>query len=442
MADFIYLAIAVFFSIVPVWVIIFIRGTVKRQRQEVIQDLDAVFHLPNGGSDSFIVPSFEFVKYKYYLKRDHTSEGRAPKDFSTLAWFFAVIPLVLTLFLLNSFTAFVVGQAAGVPLPGFISGEVREALNHAQTWKWAILAAYAGAFLFMARAFFRAINNFDLSPASFVGATNNLLFGVILASLIYFGLLRLPELMGQQVLGDVSLAVVLLISFAAGYFPDSATRELVRSSRLRDFKREDAGMFSAFKAIPIEVIDGIDTGIRDRLSDYHISTVQNLAASNPIMLFVETPYGVYQIMDWVAQAQLCASVGPRALVQLWSMGVRTIFDLERLALHDGFKDPQLLQAVGAIIIGQPSSQSTASKPPTQYSEAAVIANIAMRLDHPYVHRLRQIFIRVGERLGDTNRRLPPLAACPLRHESKCYLRLHSVEAAPLTPPPAQAAAGR
>jgi hypothetical protein len=134
-------------------------------------------------------------------------------------------------------------------------------------------------------------------------------------------------------------------------------------------------------------------------------------------------------MDWVAQAQLCASVGPRALVQLWAMGIRTIFDLERLALHDGFKNPQLLQAVGAIIIGKPSQAGSANAPPVEYTEAAVIANVAMRLDHPYVHRLRQIFIRVGERLGDANRRLPPLHACPLQRDPKCYLRLHEVNAA-------------
>ena len=38
------------------------------------------------------------------------------------------------------------------------------------------------------------------------------------------------------------------------------------------------------------------------------------------------------------------------------------------------------------------------------TEALVIATIQVKLDDPHVHRLRQIYMKVGERLGDTNRR--------------------------------------
>jgi hypothetical protein len=405
MVDFVYVTIPLFFSIFPILSIIFIRATVKQQRQEVIHDLQSVFNLLDERDGGLIVPSFEFVKYKYYLQRDPAADRKQPKDFSTLSWLLAALPLFLMLLLLNIFVVVIVSTSLQLPEPLFFSDSFKAAVVKFEDWKWALLAAYGGSFLYVSRAFFRAINNFDLSPASFVGATNNILFGIVAALLVYFGLLRL----GSQYLPveQVTISVVVLAAFAAGYFPDSAARQLIRSSQLQDFKREDTGMFAAFKAIPIEVIDGIDTVVRDRLTDFHISTVQNLAASNPIMLFVETPFGVYQIMDWVAQAQLCASVGPKRLVQLWSLGIRTIFDLERVAVHEGFRDAALLEAVGTILLPPGSPDSS----PSSFDTNAVIANIVMRIDNPYVHRLRQIFNRVGERLGDFHKRLPPLKAC-------------------------------
>ena len=91
--------------------------------------------------------------------------------------------------------------------------------------------------------------------------------------------------------------------------PDVVLRNILQRDKLKNFKREEHEVFRAFKITPVEIIDGIDSEIRVRLDDHHIHSTQNLAAANPLMLFVETPYGVYQIMDWVAQAQLCCSVG-------------------------------------------------------------------------------------------------------------------------------------
>ena len=183
--------------------------------------------------------------------------------------------------------------------------------------------------------------------------------------------------------------------------PDVVLRNILQRDKLKNFKREEREVFRAFKITPVEIIDGIDSEIRVRLDDHHIHSTQNLAAANPLMLFVETPYGVYQIMDWVAQAQLCCSVGRERVIRLWPLGVRTLFDRERLAAPSVTRNEALLLEVGRIILGAPMIDAAADR---QAAVDLVVASIELRLDDPHVQRLRQIFIAVGDRLGPDCRR--------------------------------------
>lgn len=121
----------------------------------------------------------------------------------------------------------------------------------------------------MSRSFFQAINNFDLSPASFVGASINVLFGVLIAQLAYFGtefvgrvielssgsLIPVPESLSAS--GKMTFIVAL--AFSAGYFPELAKRNLVRAARLK-LKREETGIYEVFKATPTELTRRYETG--------------------------------------------------------------------------------------------------------------------------------------------------------------------------------------
>ncbi len=385
-------------------VFVSIRNSTKRHRQGIVEDLASVFG--KAGRQESVIPSFEFVKYKYYMGGDNDISNA--RDFLLTHWILSSIPLALYMFLLNFLCIAIVvrvGFKTEVPI-----GVTWLSEDPFPLFAWVVLASYTGALLFTLRAFNQAINNFDLSPLSFVGATVNLLVGLASALLLVFGVMRLADNVLWTLSKPSFFPVVLIGAFAAGYFPDLAVRNITRISQLKFYKREDDRVYKSFQATPIEIIDGIDLEIRARLADYHISTVQNLAAANPLMLFVETPYGVYQIMDWVAQAQLCCSVGPSALLRLWRIGIRTIFDLERVALDPACHAPELTIEIGSII-GQTQRFDQAGKL-IYPSEEAIDADIRFRLESPHVHRLRQIFNQVGESLGSEARRLPPVQSCP------------------------------
>ena len=189
--------------------------------------------------------------------------------------------------------------------------------------------------------------------------------------------------------------------------PDAILRFMQRWSIVRYFKEEKFDHGERGKSTPIEVLDGIDTIIRSRLNDFHITTVQNLACANPIMLFVETPYGIYQMLDWVAQAQLCASVGADALFELWAIGVRTIFDLERVALFDEIRDDKLLQSIEKILF--PAGSGSADQP---WKSDLIVSSIKMRIDSAYTLRLRQIVNCVADQLGGDGSRFLRNVAFP------------------------------
>jgi hypothetical protein len=281
--------------------------------------------------------------------------------------------------------------------------------NPGLVWLLGVCAALAGSYLTALRGFYRAVKNFDLSPSTLVGETIRMLLSAVLAPVLAVGVLWIgTEAVKAVVDTGVTLtspsviAAVVAASFFAGVMPEVVLRSIIQGDKLRKFKREEEDVFNAFKITPVEIVDGIDSDIRVRLEDHHIHSTQSLAAANPLMLFVETPYGVYQIMDWVAQAQLCSSVGRDKIIRLWPLGIRTLFDLERLAAcHDQAHETLLLE-VGRVILGDGLIPKDIPDPAA--TAALVRASIELRLDDPHVQRLRQIYMAVGERLGQDSRR--------------------------------------
>jgi hypothetical protein len=385
--------------------ILFVRNTVKKGRVGIIRELEQVYQLGthSSGTDR-IVPSIEFVKYKY----DVDDPKGYLEDLALKNYLPAAIPFVFLLFIFGWVAVLFV--LAAVAEPRVTSLRIVPDLG--QLAKpgaspgpgWVFTITYFGALMFCIRRLLRSVSNFDLSPTTFLNCSVHVLFGIVTAIIIANAW---AEVM-PDVAPGVTAGALIVVAFVVGFVPDAGLRFLLSRSRLRIQKGEDEEVYKSVRATSIDVLDGIDFEIRQRLGEHNIIDVQNLATANPIMMFVETPYGLYELIDWVGQAQLCCAVGVSKYIRLKKLNIRTTFDLERVVLDDTTSTPELRQYVGAILFdGQAAPGANAGPGSVAYPDSAVVAAVRAIVDDLHVQRLRQIWNRIQERLGPENVRLVP-----------------------------------
>jgi hypothetical protein len=428
MFDFLVLSFALCFSVLLPFAILSLRRTVRSQRQSIILDLQRMFYSDEEQSkQGRLVPSFEFVKNKYFshmvgfdavksgiahgiYAADAKGEGGTkPGSTSFLAFVMCSVPMVVLVFCFSVFAISLIMISVlqrgpdSFLLPAFLHLLDPPLDKTEKAGLWVFVVAFLGGYLFAVRGLLRAVNNFDLSPGSFLSAALQLLFGVVTAVLIVVG--GVEKAVSGTVGQAAAVSASLFAAFVIGFVPELGIRTLYRAARLRHFKREDPELYKSFQATPVEVVDGIDSEIRSRLADFNIFSVQNLATANPIMLFVETPYGIYQSIDWVAQAQLFAAVGPHAVLKLWKLGIRTIFDLEQAVLEPGYTTPWLKQAVGRALLADADEAAT-------LDNGSVEALVRNKVDGLHIHRLRQITRRIEQHLGAEKPMVPASEAPP------------------------------
>lgn len=414
-------SVALLALIMPVCIFI-ARNNVRSFRSLIVDDLSKLFSFAKGqGGTPLIVPSFELVKYKY-------DEARDP--ISVRSWALPVL-LFVTLSILGFYLAFAPLQWSDFYAHSFfLSGGARQ--SSPPELVGVLVFCFLGGYVWSVQYLIRRVANFDLRPLSFIRCTLHILLGSFVSAAAWHT---------ASSVGGESLKLAAPLAFLVGLYPTLMLDRLMAHFSYLQMRRVSEATRRLCEEVPLDAILGIDPYIKFRLAEFEIEDIQNLATTNPIQLFVETPYGLYEAIDWVAQAQLILAVGPAKTGQLRQLGIRTLFDLERAVFNTAAR-----VRIASILLPELSSEEAAaiekSTPPYTHRDKAdeyrndrakqppwwanplqcgssevildcrepLEALVAILRDDLHVMRLRQIWDVVRDRLEKRPHICPPGAA--------------------------------
>jgi hypothetical protein len=378
-------------------------------RKEIVIGLTKLFDFAvDEYGKPILIPSFELVKYKYdpkYTKKINSKlSNQECDDQNSHSIFHYSIPVISYVFIsfMSFYGAFVFYKykfnSFNIPFLTPLANETDPtALAQVQCLHIILTFTFMGGYIWSIQYLIRRISNFDLAPISFFQASAHILLGLFTAATLW----------KSGISSLLPSALPIALGFLIGFFPTLGIDALAAKFpglRLKKVASESRKLLEEF---PLDMIVGIDPFIKLRLSEFEIQDVQNLATMNPIQLFVETPYGLYEVIDWVAQAQLILAVGPRRTADLRQIGVRTVFDLEKClkseCLRHRLKDILLS---GASPLPDPNFLKRTAVDPENKFNSEIGVDWAFELDSVvgiirddlHVRRLRQIWDVINAQL--------------------------------------------
>ena len=375
------------------------RNNIRVRRHEAIQNLGEILNIE--GTGKITIPAYELVKKKYSL---HETSPEHPRDttYSTASFIGS-----LTLFILLSTLCFLVmfnpdhlnSLSAFTPIDATVK----------PTLHGIFCFTFLGGYLWVTNYLIKRVANFDLSPTSFLRATLHILCGLAVSTAIFKSGVELIQI-------DMKENLFPALSLLIGMYPALFFDALIAKFPWIRLKRVNNHTKKLQEEIPLDAIIGIDAYMKYRLSEFEIEDVQNLATINPIQLFVETPYGLYEVIDWVAQAQLILAVGSANTLKLRNLNIRTIFDLEKAARSPYFRCvlteillPPCTNATDnaqcpLLTIDAPPEKDTTQTIDQHCMEVPLNRNVpiealvALIRDDLHVRRLRQLWCLIGRTL--------------------------------------------
>ncbi len=467
------LAASLFFSVLIPVAFLLARNQIREDRIHAAEIFRRTFDGPLGSS-----VYFEFFERKYYPGIEATnaaavnvrSMGKYPfPDISSWLLFGASFPFIIFttagVFVLLSPAGELnrlLSEALGASPDGAAASVSKDYENAFAIASFAFVAAY----LYSLRLLFKSLVAYEPFAIAFLRAFAHMLFAVMLAVMIWrvapdtTPLVEAATKVQNSVAGANKVTVRptpedvrdvrqvpaepeqisklwLMLALVFGFLPDYSFSWLLQRTRVTLSRRYRLAAKHA-AAAPLTVIDGIDFAKAYRLGEANIAGVQNLAAANPIMLHIETSNCIFLIMDWIAQAQLCAAVGPERFLLFKKINVRTIFDLERAVL-DPSSPVGLKQIAGAVLLASDGGKTNLfrdlgvrpldmahrdfDRALTSWVNVEVIEHLVrVIMDNLHIHRLRQLWKEIEgslpparpEKLPRGGQKILPAAAGPVQ----------------------------
>lgn len=366
------------------------RKNIRAIRSALLLELVKVFELTGNKS----IPSMEVMKYKYHVDE---SRGINLADDGGGVFGYYIVPVVLYVCLTVCCFYISLDTLYNIYL---LDIETLRKSNYLS--RLVFTFTFLGAYLWTLQYLLRRVANFDLSPISYFRAFFRILLPLVIVGAIYYsgvmnessGVVAGAGQAAANKAGSTTLMIVA-IALLVGLFPLAFIDVLIARFPKLVGRRVDQDDKRLMKEYPLDMIIGIDPFMKFRLSEFEIEDVQNLATANPIQLFVETPYGLYEVIDWVAQAQLIIAVGSRKTLQLRELNIRTVFDLERIGADHDLRTRlyRILLGDPAVVLNAVPDACPLSKQscPISNSGDALDTMINIIRDDLYVARLRQIW---------------------------------------------------
>lgn len=247
--------------------------------------------------------------------------------------------------------------------------------GHIKNIPTSVLYGFVGSNLFVLYSIVKRFRTIDITPITILGMS----YQIILATTAAYIIVKFSDDATINALIAFSIGFVPF-SDLAKWFTDTAKKKLGQKPLVDPHQdklqqKESENLF---------YLKGISREDSERLREEGLFTTHDLALSNPMTLYITTPFKMSQIVEWINQAYLQTFLSSTEMEAIAPMGIRGAMGVRVKARESIEKGPDHLEKFIDTL-----AQSTNQK-------KEVIESLVERLTNdPRVMLLEALWLRVG-----------------------------------------------